>query len=701
MAVLEKIRSKGVLLLVIIGVALLAFVGGDLLTSRTSFFGNPREIVGKINGKSIKYTQLLDAIDQLTEVYQIETGRTVDDNVTEYVRERAWEEIVNNKLLFDEVEKIGLTVRQKELADLTIENNNHPIIHQIFTDPNTGQYNKESLKKFLSDWDDEQEPEVAERYKQIKNYWLYFENLVKSNRLREKYQTLLTKAVNVNSLEAKFAFDADKTSVDLQYVMKPYYSVQDANVTVSDSEISRRYKRDKEQYKQTVAGRGIEYVSFPTLPSQEDFEEVSVWIEKLKPEFETDDDVIYLVNTNSDAMYKDIALSADDIDPDLQDFAFSGSKGQVFGPELLSGSYKMAKIIETGIFAPDSVNVRHIAVYEATPEETKALADSLMNVLKTGGNFEFLAAQFSKAGTGTRGGEIGWMREHQLSPEIGKAAFKASVNQYFTVEEQGAIHIMEVTEKTKNVKKVKLAVIQRSVDASSRTQNSIFSAATQFADKAKGSGKFAEDARAAGYVITPSAQITESQARINGIKNSRQIVRWAYESKKNEVSDVFECDNQFIVANLTEINKEGYKPLESVSEQIKAQLITEKKGELIAQEMRTQKALSLEALAQQLGTNIDTLTNVSFSANSIGRIGNEATIIGTAPFAQPNQLSAPLIGKAGVYVYKVFNKTENPVPFNETMFKQSMGMRYGLIPSVSLQELREKGNIIDKRSNLF
>jgi peptidyl-prolyl cis-trans isomerase D len=706
MATLEKIRSKGVLLLIIIGLAMFAFIIGDFLNSGSSFFRQSQNKVGEVNGEVIRADEFMEAINQLSEVYKIEYGMSsLDENINEQIRESVWETMVKEKLLTAELSKIGISLGKDELKDMVLGNNIHPLItgRRVFYNQNTDRFDKEILRNFLASL--EETPETNEQKQQLvqaKNYWLYFENLIKTTRLEEKYQTLLTKGINPNSLDAKFAYEARKNSTNLIFVVKPYYSVADSSIKVSDDEIKDKYKSLKEQYKQDTK-REKKFVSFNKQPRQEDYIQVSEWINKLKPEFESETDVTSIVNANSDIVYKGLSLSEKDIAADLRGFAFSGTKGQIYGPILSEGSYKMARIIQNGISSPDSVKLRHIVILENSSERTAALADSVVGALKGGADFAALALKYSQVkGTATRGGEIGWVREKDLSVEMAQSAFSAPINQVFTIKESGAIQIMQVIEKTANVKKVKLAVIQREVTASSRTQSNIYNKAKQFAAKNKNLETFEAAAKKEGYVIRPYSNIGENQSRLEGIKNSRQIIRWAYQSSKGDISDVFECDNQFIVAALSTINEKGYRPFEDVKDEIKSKVIIEKKADLIANEITSKNASSLQTLAQQLNLPIDTLMQVNFAVNRVGNIGFEPAIIGTAPLAKENVLSKPTKGKLGVFVYSVFSKNETTEKFNVDIEKSTIGMQYSYrIPSIAIQMLKEKADIVDKRSNIF
>ena len=428
MATLEKIRSKGVLLVVVVGLALLAFIVGDFLNSGSSYFNKSRETVAKIVGEDINIKEFTAAIEQLTEVYKIETGKTeLNEETMTQLRQSVWETMVNEKILYAEAKKIGLAVSPDELSDRLIGNNIHPLIQQrrTFAGEN-GQFSHQALVQFLNSL--EQAPTNEEMKQQIakaKSYWMFWEKNVKTSILQEKYNTLISKAITANSLDAKMSYQDRKVSVDVAYVVKPYYSIPDSAVKVSDSEIKERYNKQKEEYKQE-ANCAIKFVVFDIKPMKEDYKEAEVWMNKLSEEFKTTTDVAGLVNSNSDVMYDGRAYSEKTVPVLLKDFAFGGAAGAVLGPIFTNDTYTMARIMQSGIMQSDSVKLRHIFLVE----KDAAKADSLVAAIKGGGDFAALAKQYSAVKqTAANGGEIGWLTENMqgMDKEITTNAFSKPV----------------------------------------------------------------------------------------------------------------------------------------------------------------------------------------------------------------------------------------------------------------------------------
>ncbi|MBP8023229.1 MAG: SurA N-terminal domain-containing protein [Paludibacter sp.] len=704
MAILGKIRSKGVLLLVVVGFALFAFIIGDFLTQGSTYFNKSRETVAEIVGEDVNINDYQAAIDQMVEVYKIETGQTdLSEDVMAQLRASVWENLVTEKLLFAEAEKLGLAVSKEELSEYVIGNKTHPLIMQrrTFAGEN-GQFSRPMLVQFLNSLDVTPEnEEMRQQIAQAKSYWLFWERNVKMAVLQDKYNALIGKAVTANSLEAKTSYEASKVTTDVNYVVQPYFAISDSTVSVSKNEIKDRYNKNKELYKQE-ANRTLSYVAFEIRPLKEDSVEAQEWMNKISEEFKTTEDVVGLVNSNSDVMYDGRNYSYNSLPLNLRDFAFTGKTGDVFGPLFENNTHTMARIMESGIMKSDSVKLRHI--YLTTADEAKA--DSIIGAINGGAVFADLAKKYSAVPqTAANGGEIGWIMEGMqgMDKEITDKAFAAVPNQVFTVKNAQGVQIMQVMEKTPARAKVKLAILERKVIPSSRSYGRIYNEAKQFAAELK-STEFASKAQEKGVSVRTASELFESTERIADIPQSRQVIRWAFESDKGDVSDVFDCNNQFVVATTTEVNAKGYRSLEKVSDQIKAELIREKKADIMIKNLTEQlkKTPSLEALAQSLSTDVKVANAVNFANNQFGVAGFEPALIGKVSVLPANKLSAPVKGNAGVYVLLPVNPQVNQNPFNAKAQVMQLNMNFAYsLPYMILQDIRDNAEIEDNRLNFF
>lgn len=704
MALLGKIRNRGVLLIVVIGLALFLFIVNDALTQGSSYFNKSRETVAKISGEEINIKDFSAAIDQMTEVYKIETGQTdLNEETMSQLRTSVWESLVNEKLLNAEAKKLGLAVSAEELSEKLIGKDIHPLIQQrrTFADEN-GQFSRNNLLQFYNSLQTPAEnEEMRQQIEKAKSYWMFWERNVKISLLQEKYNQLISKSVTANSLDAKSNFEAAKNNFDVSYVVQPYFSIPDTTVKIPESEIKNLYNKRKEQFKQEES-RSISYITFEVKPSKEDFNEVEAWINRLANEFKTTTDVASVVNSNSDVMYDGRNYSVNTVPANLKEFAFANPTGAVMGPVFQNDTYTMARVMESGIMQSDSVKLRHIFLIA----KDEAKADSIIAAIKSGADFAQLALKFSAVQqTASKGGEIGWITEGVgFDKEITNAAFSKPINEVFTIKNAQGVQIMQVTEKTAARSKVKLAILERKVIASSKTVSKYYNDAKQFISGVTNFEKFENRAKEKGLPVRQANEVLATSDKISDLQQSRQIVRWAFENDKGTISDVFDCGNIFVVAANTEINEKGYAPFEKVSAQLKSELIRDKKAEIISKNLSglIAKTPTIEGLAATLQTEVKEATAVNFNGYQFGVAGMEPAVIGKVTTLALNKISAPIKGTAGVYVVMPKNIVANPVTFDakSQIMQLNSRMSYTLGYSV-LQNLKDKADITDNRLNFY
>lgn len=704
MATLQKIRNKGALLVTVVGLALLSFIIGDFLREGSTFFNQSKQVVAKIDGEDVNIKDYQAAIDQLSDVYKIETGKTeIDEQTMVQLRSSVWESFLTEKLLTDEAKKIGLAVSDEELSDHMIGNHIHPAIMQrrAFAGQD-GQFSKAALLQFYGMLD--QTPtndEMRQQLDKLRNYWNYWQRYVKISLLQDKFNALMAKSVSANNLDAKMDYQGQKVSYDVKYVVKPYFMIPDASIAVTDNEIQDRYNKEKELFKQD-ANCSINYVNFEIKPSAEDFKEAQIWMNKLVNDFKTTSDVAGLVNSNSDVMYDGRNYSEQTVPVDLKSFAFGGKTGDVYGPVFENNTYTMARIVQSGILESDSVKLRHIFL----PATDAGKADSLINLIKKGTSFAELARKYSAVKqTAANGGEIGWLQQGMtgIDKEILADAFSKPVNEVFTIKNAQGVQIMQATEKTPARRKVKLAILQRKVVPSSKTYGLIYNNAKDFAVNLK-STDFDKRAKDKGYVVRQATDILKNSEQVADLPQSRQIVRWAFKSSKGDVSDVFDCGTVFVVATTTENNPKGYKSVEKVTPQLKAEIIRDKKADMMIRDFQTliQKSPTLEAIALSMRDSAKTAEKINFNSYQFGAAGFEPAVIGKVTVTPLGKLSAPVKGNAGVYVFENYNKTDNPQPYNQNMeIMQLNGRMSYSLPYMIFQNLKDNADIVDNRLNFF
>ena len=664
MASLQRIRNHGALLIAIVGLAMLAFILGDFLNSGSSFFNRSRENVGVIEGQKVHYTEYEAAKDQLTEVYKIESGRSdLDEDLSAQIRNQVWNMFMMDYTLRAQAKKIGMDVTVDELSELCIGENPHQIIRsrRAFCDE-SGQFNRQAVVSLLQainqeDGDGEQNANLQ----QAKTYWLYWEKAVRISHMQEKYSALLQHLFKANSLDAEFAFNARKNGESAEYVMQPYFAVADSLVSVSDAEVKKLYNQHKEQYKQTP-NRAIKYIAFDIVPSEDDFKAAEELLTNLKEEFRTAEDVSLVVNTNSDIMYDGRDYSIETVPAQFKDFAFA--KGAKAGDctEILfeNNTYAMARIMQAGYSVPDSVELK--AIVEDGEDQ-----------------------------------ELGWFKATDLPKNIADPAFAGKRGTRFTVAQGMGEQTYEVLDISAATPKVKLAILSREVTPSSKTYSVIYNSAKQFIVANDNAEALEEAAQEAGIAVIPQYNLTANTDKIGQLKNSRPIVRWAFEAKEGKVSDVFECGQQFVVAALTEVNDGDYRSLESVRPELTYEATNNAKAAYIAKQLKGVE--SIEAAAQILGQSVQATERVSLADSRFGNAGMEPAVIGKAIALGENQLSEPIQGNMGVFVVKTGAANNTEEEFNADAEKAQLAARLAYLPYQAIQLVEDQADVVDNRAN--
>jgi len=664
MASLQRIRNHGALLIAIVGLAMLAFILGDFLNSGSSFFNRSRENVGVIEGQKVHYTEYEAAKDQLTEVYKIESGRSdFDEDISAQIRNQVWNMMLMDYTLRAQAKKIGMDVTVDELSELCIGENPHQIIRarRAFADEN-GNFSRDIVKNLISAISKEgEDAEQNANLQQAKTYWLYWEKAVRISHLQEKYSALLQHLFKANSLDAEFAFNARQNGVSAEYVMQPYFAIADSLVTVSESAVKKLYKEHKAQYKQTP-NRAIKYVAFDIAPSADDFKTAENLVNSLQEEFKTTEDVALVVNTNSDIMYDGRDYSEATIPAQFKDFAFAkGAKaGQCTEVLFENNTYSIARIMQAGYSLPDSVELK--AIVEDGEDQ-----------------------------------ELGWFKATDLPKNIAEPAFAGKRGTRFTVAQGLGEQTYEIMDLGKPTPKVKLAILAREVTPSSKTYSAIYNSAKQFIVNNNNAEAFEAAAQEAGLAVVPQYNLTATTDKVGSLKASRPIVRWAFEAKEGQVSDVFECGQQFIVAALTEANDGDYRPLEAVRPELVYEATNNAKAAYVAKELKGVE--TLEAAAEKLGQTVQATERVALADNRFGNAGQEPAVIGKTIALGENSLSEPIQGKMGVFVVKTGAANNTNEAFDAESEKAQLASRYAYLPYQVIQLVEDKAEVVDNRAN--
>jgi len=656
MALIGDIRKRSGLLTIIIGSALALFVLGD-------FFGNKRgggrkqnNILAEINGEKILATDFNQRVEENSEAQKLNSGK---DNLTAdeqfQVRQQTWDQVLNETLLQEEISVLGITVSTEELDDQIRGKNPHQYIQQSFRDPQTGQFDPATVVNFLQNLD-KVDPQMKQRY-------LMIEKAIKEDRLNTKFRNLIGKGFYVPAAFAKRDYEARNNKVKLRYYAAPYTSIADSLVKLTDADFEKFYNDNKYKYNQD-ASRDIEYVTFDIVPSAEDRQKIGEEVQKLYEEFKTTDNVVTFVNSTSDARYDSTWLKKGTLPYKVDSIMFNSAIGTIEGPYISDNMYQIARLVDVQN-RPDSLKASHILIsYQGTNVNpstkltrisAKAKADSVLNVVKANpAKFDELASTINDDQTAAKSaGDLKWFADGAMVPAFNKAVMEGRVGEIVEVETQFGFHIIKITGKTAPVKKVRVAIVKRMIEASSKTMQDIYTQASMFASDAKDNEGFNKLIDEKKLTKRLAERINVDQNSLPGLQQARQVVMWAFDKKteKGNISHVFDLEGRYMVAALKEIREKGTPTLEQLKDYIEPLVKRDKKAETLTAEItKTIKTLAdLDKGYLALGMKADT-NEIAFANSNLPGYGKEDEVIGTAFTLKEGQLSAPVKGNQGVFI---------------------------------------------------
>ena len=662
MAVIGNIRKHSTFLIIIIGVALAAFVLGDFAKGG----GGSREVnIGNVAGEDITimdFNQKVDQFIQNTKQQQNKERLTSDEIYR--LKDDTWKQIIREILMEKEYEALGLTVTTEELFDLVQGPNPHSLIKQYFADPNTGQYSRTLIIDYLKNLDN--------LPAESKQQWIQFEEYIRNDYLNTKYKALISNGYYVPDELAKMAYSDDNNSASIAYIASNYADLADSLVDVTDADYEDYFEKNKERYEQK-ATREIEYVTFEIKPSMKDMEASRKDIDEIYSEFKLTTDVARFVKSASDTPYDSSWKAQGQLPVQIDSNMFNSEIGTVTEPYLDNYIFNTARLVDVS-YRPDSLKASHILIayagaLRANPEinrsktEAEELADSLYNVVKeTSNKLTELAMEFSDDGSITQNaGDLGWFADGQMVYAFNQAVINTKVGGITEVETPFGIHIIEVTGKKEDVKKVKVAIVTREVIESNETYQKTFAKASKLASENKTIDAFNEAVTEEKLNKRTANNIQEMSNYISGLKNPRQIIHWAYRetTEVGDVSPVFDLENMFVVATLKLKTEEGYPSWEDIKERLTAFVTNEVKGNVLAEEMGAY-GKEFDKISENLNLNKVDISSLTFSSRNIQGFGAENKVIGSVFGMNPTEVSEPIIGNGAVFVLKVDKLTEAP-----------------------------------------
>jgi peptidyl-prolyl cis-trans isomerase D len=703
MSALQFLREKaGVLVAGFIGLSLFIFVISD-------FFGRGRNQtrrmqkyyeIGEIAGEKVSYQDYQTRLENLLEIYKMSGRSSIDEATTESLREQIWQQMVREKILDSQYDKLGIGVSTEELDQMVLGNNTHPVVQQLFTDPQTGMFNKSFLVNFLK------QTEVDEA---TRRYWLFFENEIVNDRLNAKYNALVSKALYVTSKQAEFDSLLMGNNVDFSYIMKNYASIADSTVKVGESDLQSYYDAHKSNFKRTAL-RDIEYITFDIAPSDDDIKVAEEWINKTKTEFAASDNPVEFINLTADTRHVGFYVPLSEIPDTLKEFAKKEDTRTVFGPYQEDGSFKIARLIDVAD-RPDSVHARHILLspnQTRTMAQAKVQADSLIGLIRKGSPFEAIALTNSDdQGSAQLGGDLGWFPEGRMVVPFNNACFTAKKGDIFTVETTYGIHIIEILDRSKLTHKYNVGIVDRKILPGSATNQRIYNEAAMFAGNNNTYDKFNKAIADQGLNKRVASDVAPQQKTLPGLENPRSLIMSLFQAEPGKIildqnsQAVFEVDNKYVVAYCTRVQEEGIAKLADVSNDVRFAVVKDKKAGIISEEFNSKKDKTLDQISQEMNLPVQEATGINFRSYTVQGAGTEPALIAAASAGKQGSLEGPVEGVNGVFMLSVNNAvkaSQEDAAALRNRLRSTFQMR-GMYEAY--EALRKKAEIVDRRYKFY
>lgn len=703
MAFIGTLRSKmGTWVVVFVFVAITAFILGDLFSGNSNIMNWGRNTVGEIAGKEISYEEYQNTIREREASFFLSTGREAGEREMPGLRQQAWDLLIARHAIETQYASVGVEVTSDEVWDMIQGKNVDQGVREAFTNQETGQFEPARVVAYLNQiktMPEGSEPRVR---------WELFQKDLKPSRERIKYEMLLLKSTYVTKAEAELQYHLQTDVAEVKYLYVPFYVMADSAAQVSDSDLEAYYNKNKEKFK-TEQTRDLKYVSFPVVPSADDTAAVREDLTKALAEFRnsSEDSIYAATNTDGQNPYTKYTVAS------LPTFIEKDSlvQGKVLGPFLNGEAYtvvKVSKVFRDTVFA---ARAKHILIkWDDTSDASKKVAKekalTILKDLKGGADFTAKAREFGTDGTATRGGDVGWFTSiDNMAQPFKDAVFGTTKTGLLgnLVETEFGYHIIEVTESKTN-QAYTLAIVERFITPSDATTNEAFRKAENFASDLSGIEDFEAKAKTEGVTVLEAKNVLAGDNRIGTLGDARQIVQWLFrDASEGKISQVYDLQDQNVVAVMTDEVEKGYKPLALVKTDITTAVRNEVKGKLIIQKLSEQKG-TLEEVANAYGPDagVHTSSDLKLNSNSIPTVGFDPQAVGVAFSLDNGKRSKPFAGENGVVIIEMQNKTVAPAQQDYSIFKAQLEQGAENRGSMNIAEaIKEGSDIVDKRYKFF
>lgn len=715
MSVIQKIRDKAAWLVFgLIALSLIGFLLMDAFVGKGRMMRSNSTELGVVNGKTIEYAKF-QQMTQDREDQAKASGYPMNDMMQQNIKDQVWKQMVEEDILDKIYEQLPIVVTDRELNDMLVGPNAIPDIKKSFTDPKTGIFDAQAAANAINQLQSiyKGNRRTDKGYEQARRFFEESEPEIIQSRQKEKYLSLVGNSAYVPKWMAEKMNTDMNELASINYTSIPYSTVPDSSVKVTDDQIAEYVSQHPDQYKQEET-RTIEYVSYSAAPTSADTANVLQALLKLRPEFDTTQDIqTFMARNQSENGFLNSYLPKSQIQVPKKDSIFPLKNGQLYGPYMDAGSYVIAKKIDEKVL-PDSVRARHILVATVDPKtgqttlddsSAKVKIDSIKNLIEHGARFDSLAVKLSDdGGSKDKGGDLGYFTVGTMVPEFNDFCFNGKTGEKKIVKTQFGYHYIEITDQKRFEPAFKIAYLTKKIEASPETEELASGLANKFAGENRSQKAFEEAVQKQNLqkLTTPEIQPTESS--IPGLGTSRAFIRWIFDDKTSlgDVSDPYAIGDKYVVAAVTEINHKGTMNAAKARPMVEPILRSKLKAEQIIKKLGN--ANTLEAAAAATGQQVLKADSVSFSAPFIPNLGQEPKVIGASFDKQlvGKAASQPIPGNGGVFLIKVNSTSAKAGNMDiEAMRANLQRQQQSLITYRVTEVLEKSATIKDYRAKFF
>lgn len=700
MALIGTLRDKmGIVLVGFIFVALVVFILEELLGNKSVLMNQNK--IGEINGNSISIKEFQNVVEERRANYILNFNRQPGDREMATLRQQAWELLIVRNALVPQYDKVGVQVTDEEIIDMISGNNIDPNIRQAFMNQQTGQFDRSMLNNYINQL--KMMPEGSEG----RVRWELFQRDLKPSRERIKYENLLLKTNYVTKAEAAHEYHVENDVAEIKFAYVPYYAVSDSVANITAADLEEYYDEHQEQFK-TPHTRDIKYVAFPVIPSSQDTIDIRQEMEDIVKEWANakDDSLFAISNSESPGAYQKYNVSNLPAYIKPEDL----KEGNVIGPFIDGNTFKAVKISKIFEDTIAYAKASHILIKwdnetPAAKRAAKEKAQRILREIRNGADFEAKAREFGSDGTAANGGDLGWVYTGQMVAPFEKAVFSAKRTGLINdiVETQFGYHIVKVTQLKDNTA-YEIAVIEKAIAPSDFTANEVYRNAERFAANLSGAEEFEQRAKEQTLNVLESKNITADERSIGTLGDARQIVQWLFrDASQDDVSEIFDLQEQYVVAVMTGETEEGYRPLDKVADEIRPEVRQKVKGKIIIDKL---KGLSgtLDEIAKAYGAdaNVYSSSDLKLSLNTLPTAGFDPRAVGVAFGLESGKRSDPVAGENGVLLIELQNKTIAPEIADYTSYKTTLQQRNQQRSGFNIMEaVKDAADIEDMRYKFY